>query len=498
MPASSSSAPEPEPLARGTTVAGFCIVRVLGRGSRGIAYEATQPALDRRVVLKVVPAGDDPAARPAAPEHPHVLDLYAVGTCEHGRFFAMQLVHGQTLRERHAAGRLAPQQARDLLTHVEDALRAAHAEGLVHGAVNANNVLVADDGWVWLSDFAMGPADATPARDRAALAALRHEYAGTPARRSGICRAMVPAAALASLAVVLGVAAGLTRSDAPGPPSPAHGARALGSALAPGGVRSVDCTGRAAGGASPACTVVQTRLPARRVAAALDGAIREWTVRGARGDLALQVVRERAGRFETIQSTPYVHVADTALHNFPADLTLLTGEHVGVELAPGSAVGIRRRTGAAAIRFSGPLDFQPRRPDPAPGVLGAGVELLLRIDYVPGARRRLPGQLSGPAAARAAAGHRIEQRDVELAPGRILTVAVVRVARRVVLDLFRGRHRVARIAVPDADARGALVDLRVSSSGGSEPRPTLRWRNSGGAAVVHTYRLTAASLEPLD
>jgi hypothetical protein len=493
MPASSSSAPKAEALAPGTIVAGFRIERVLGRGSRGVVYEATQPGLDRRIALKLVAANGKPAAHPVWPEHPHVIDLYAAGTCEQGRFFAMQLVRGQTLRERLAAGGIAPARVRDVLADVEDALQAAHAEGLVHGAVTADSVLVGDDGRTGLSDFATVTPEATPAFDRASLAALRREYAEPRIAISRLRWALVPLAAAGVVAALL-----LTRSGAAVAPPPARGAQPLGSALPSAGERSVDCTGRPASGASPACTLVQTRLPARRVAAVGDGVIRAWTVRGARGDLSLRVIRRRAGRFETVQATPYRHVADVGVHALPADLTIRTGEHVGVELAPGSAIGVRNRHGAAALQFTGPLDFVPRRPDRAPAAIGADLELLLRMDYIPGAHRRLPDLLTGAAAARAPAGRRLDQRDVELAQGRIATLAVVRAGGHVALDLLSGRRRVARLAVPDADPRGTLLDLRVASSRGFAPRPELRWRNPGGAAVAHTYRIGAVPLEPLD
>ena len=74
----------------GSTVGGYRVERLLGRGGMGVVYEAVQVSLDRRVALKVLrPELAEDAAFvdrirregtvQAALEHPHVLDVYEVG-----------------------------------------------------------------------------------------------------------------------------------------------------------------------------------------------------------------------------------------------------------------------------------------------------------------------------------------------------------------------------------------------------------------------------------
>jgi Protein tyrosine and serine/threonine kinase len=466
-------------LAPGTVVAGFRVEHVLGRGSRGVVYEATQLGLDRRVALKLLPPDPELEARFRSlewPEHPNVVRLYAAGSWEQGLYLATQLVRGTTLdalrgRRRHRA-----------LADTAAALDAAHAAGIVHGSVTARNVLVGRGARGYLSDFGLGPAGATVQSDRAALAALS---APTPRRWTFVPVVLV-------LAALAAVAAVLTGSHAKRPPPLLAGAQALGSALTPGSVDSVDCDGGAPNGGSPQCTLVQTRLPGRAVSPSRDGAIRRWTVRGARGRLALQVLRRRGRTFTAIARTPYVQIADGGLHTLPADLEVRAGDLVGLQVTPGAAVGVRRSAhGATTARSFEALTFDTRAVDHPEGT-GFDYEVMLRVEYVPGARATPAGLLSGAAAARAPAGRRLGSRDVEVATGGVRTVAVVRLTRGIAVDLFDGTSRLARVPVAGANAGGRLLSLGTLG----QPTVGLSWRNPDGATVEHDYAVTARSLAP--
>lgn len=86
----------------------FRLLREIGRGGMGVVYEAEQLSLSRRVALKVLPfvAVLDPrqlqrfqneALAAASLKHPHIVQVHAVG-CERGmHYYAMELIHGQTL-----------------------------------------------------------------------------------------------------------------------------------------------------------------------------------------------------------------------------------------------------------------------------------------------------------------------------------------------------------------------------------------------------------------
>jgi hypothetical protein len=493
---------------------------VIGRGSGAVVYEATQIGLERRVALKLVPhdAKLDGRFRSLTwPEHVHVASMYAAGAYEHGHFVAMQLVRGATLAELSRSGRLEPAAALEILGQVAEALDAAHAAGIVHTAVRAQNVLVDRDGRAFLSDFGLGSDAVTPSADRAAFATMLRDCLGDPAppgeplpssaraivrsasrprpqtpRRRRHGPAIAAAGAIGVVAALVVLPAG-SDEQVEAPPPVLRGAQPLGSALQAAGVSSVDCDGQPPSGASQPCTLLQTELPGRPLVARRTGVIRRWIVFGAHGDLALQVLRRRGDRFTSPARTAVEHVPDGGIHAFPADLPIRRGDRIGVEVTPGSAIGVRMRVrGAATGRWFGPLLLTVRPIERGPGS-GFDHEILLRAEYVPGGKRKLPGRLTGRAAAQAPAGRELRRRDLDLPGGEVRAVAVVRLPGRIALDLFAGEQRLARLTVPDADAHGRLRDLNAFSS----PRLTLRWRNPDGRTIEHDYAVRAGSIAPL-
>ena len=467
---------------------GFVIEGVLGSGPHGVVYEATQAGLDRRVALKVFRPGagrDDRLLGARWPEHPNVASLYAAGAGEHGFFTATQLVAGPALADldRWAAGAACDDVAR--------ALEAAHAAGFAHGAVSAGNVLV-DGGRALLTDFTGATGADAVAADLAAFAALRASVGAAPGGRRARGRALVAlGVAAAAVAATLAVLTLGHDEHAAGPPPSPAGARPLGSPLAAGPVRSVDCDGHAAIGASPGCTLMQTRDPGALLVVPADGAIKGWVLRGASGELRLHVLRARGGRFEAAASSQIESVRGAGFVRLPADVAVRRGDRVGVELLPGAAIGTGpQRPDVSTARFSERIRGRPKRPDgdhPA----GLAAPLLVRVDYVPGARATRPPLLTGTAAARAPAGRALTRGQTE-AGGRRRSLAVVALPTGIALDLFAGPRRLARVAVPDADPRGRLQRLEIASFA----YPNLVWRNPDGRFVEHGYDVTPSSLVP--
>jgi eukaryotic-like serine/threonine-protein kinase len=86
----------------------FRIVGEIGRGGMGVVYEAVQESLGRQVALKVLPLGAlaDPAALKrfrrearsvAALHHSNIVPVFGIGEHAGHHYYAMQLIHGQTL-----------------------------------------------------------------------------------------------------------------------------------------------------------------------------------------------------------------------------------------------------------------------------------------------------------------------------------------------------------------------------------------------------------------
>src|SRR5207248_1956663 len=92
--------------------------------------------------------------------HPNVVAVYDVGVEGERVFLAMELVVGTTLREWLAAAPRARAIVLEKMIAAGEGLAAAHAAGVVHGDFKPENLLVAADGRVRVTDFGIG---ATPA-----------------------------------------------------------------------------------------------------------------------------------------------------------------------------------------------------------------------------------------------------------------------------------------------------------------------------------------------
>src|SRR5262245_52470717 len=117
-PASDETRTVAAPIARlpsGSVFAHYRMMGALGAGGMGEVYRARDERLDREVAVKVLPQSsfDDPSARArlvreaksaAALNHPNVCTVYEVGEANGQAYIAMELVEGQTLAARLAAG----------------------------------------------------------------------------------------------------------------------------------------------------------------------------------------------------------------------------------------------------------------------------------------------------------------------------------------------------------------------------------------------------------
>ena len=119
----------------------------------GQVLRAYDPRLDREVAIKVVREPSWTAASRllreaktmAAIRHPNVVPVYDVGTEGDDVFVAMELIHGQTLREWFEERR-PWQQVLDVFKRAAAGLDAAHRLGVVHRDFKPANVMVETDG----------------------------------------------------------------------------------------------------------------------------------------------------------------------------------------------------------------------------------------------------------------------------------------------------------------------------------------------------------------
>jgi eukaryotic-like serine/threonine-protein kinase len=147
-------------------VPGYAVQRLLGRGSGGEVWLASELATGEAVAVKCVRPGADIAARDrlrreaavlAGIDHPHVLRLRAVvgcgGSAEEVALVLDLATGGSLARLVARRGTLSEGEVVTVLVPLAEALAEVHARGIVHGDVTPANVLFDADGRPVLADL---------------------------------------------------------------------------------------------------------------------------------------------------------------------------------------------------------------------------------------------------------------------------------------------------------------------------------------------------------
>ncbi len=159
-------------LATGTRLGSFEIVAQIGAGGMGEVYRARDSKLARDVAIKVLPKeffeGEETRARfereaklLAALNHPNIAAIYSfeelpgLSPSSTRSVLIMELVDGESLRDRLRAGAIPPKRAIELATQLAEGLAAAHARGIVHRDVKPENVILTRDGRLKILDFGL-------------------------------------------------------------------------------------------------------------------------------------------------------------------------------------------------------------------------------------------------------------------------------------------------------------------------------------------------------
>lgn len=131
----------------------YRLERELGGGGMSRVFLAEESALNRKVVIKVLPpemvsgVNQDRFRREiqlaARLNHPHIVPLLAAGAAGDVLWYAMPYIEGESLRVKLArGGELPVAETARILREVADALAYAHGQGVVHRDIKPDNVLL--------------------------------------------------------------------------------------------------------------------------------------------------------------------------------------------------------------------------------------------------------------------------------------------------------------------------------------------------------------------
>jgi serine/threonine protein kinase len=156
-------------LSPGDKLGPYEIQSPLGAGGMGVVYRARDIRLARDVAIKVLPhalASDpdrlarlDREARVLASlNHSHIAAIYGVEQVDAVVGLVLELVEGDTLAERLAAGPLSLRETVTIARQLADALDAAHGRGIVHRDLKPANIKITPDGVAKVLDFGLAKA----------------------------------------------------------------------------------------------------------------------------------------------------------------------------------------------------------------------------------------------------------------------------------------------------------------------------------------------------
>ena len=142
------------------------IIAPLGAGGMGEVYRARDPRLGRDVAIKVLLpsfASDESrlkrfqqeARAVALLNHPNVLQIYDAGIFEGTPYLVMELLVGETLRERMQGKALPARRAVDIAIQIARGLAVAHDKGIIHRDLKPENIFVDPQGQVKILDFGL-------------------------------------------------------------------------------------------------------------------------------------------------------------------------------------------------------------------------------------------------------------------------------------------------------------------------------------------------------
>ena len=150
----------------GKTISHYKILEKLGEGGMGVVYKAEDTKLKREVAIKFLPRRIDisdeerqrfklEAQAAAALNHNNIATVYEIDEVGDDEFIVMEIIKGESLREKIAKGLLKLDEAMRIATEVADGLHEAHEHKIVHRDIKPANIMLTAKGQCKIMDFGL-------------------------------------------------------------------------------------------------------------------------------------------------------------------------------------------------------------------------------------------------------------------------------------------------------------------------------------------------------
>src|SRR5271165_1760668 len=152
-------------LTSGTKLGPYEIQSALGAGGMGEVYRALDTRLERIVAVKVLASHlssspelkqrmEREARAISSLNHPHICQLYDIGSQSGTDYLVMEFLEGETLAERLRKGAISLAEVFKIGIAVAEALAVAHRSGIVHRDLKPGNIMLTPGG-AKLMDFGL-------------------------------------------------------------------------------------------------------------------------------------------------------------------------------------------------------------------------------------------------------------------------------------------------------------------------------------------------------